>query len=421
MRFAGSRREAARPAPERAPADAPTRSRRRQPVARLVAVLAVLGLVGAVDSPAQAADARASRVRPAAAARTVNGVTLVNDVTRRPVAGVSPITEGAVIDLTRLANRRLSLRATLMDGVRAGSVSFTLTGAKRSRYARTDNAAPYFLGGDYVDCRQLATPDRYTLVVQPYLKPGAAGGVLGPAFTVHFTVSATPVAAAPVDVLLVGNSLTGNSTGATHEDTPAVVQHLASMTGRTIRMTKVIRFGSTLQQTWDAGEVSGALDGSTRYDFVVLQEYSTVTATDLEAASSALTGTYAPAISRVLKPGGKVVLFKNWALTSPAPFADRAENVAAIDAHYATLAARLTIPTVLAPISDEFETVIRARGTSFLIVPDGKHPTDAAIYLDAVTLYGIIFGRSPRALADLYLPSADASYLRAVAATAIGY
>ena len=59
--------------------------------------------------------------------------------------------------------------------------------------------------------------------------------------------------------------------------------------------------------------------------------------------------------------------------------------------HSAQFRSSLSTSNVLAPISDEFEKIIATQGTSYLIVSDGKHPDDTAIYLDAVTLYGIRF------------------------------
>ena len=116
-----------------------------------------------------------------------------------------------------------------------------------------------------------------------------------------------------------------------------------------------------------------------------------------------------------------MVLFKNWALADPAPFRSRAANVAAINAGYGRLAAGLPLPVVIAPIGDEFEAVVARDGTAGLIHSDGKHPTGRAVYLDAVTLYGVIFRRSPRGLPDLYLRRPAAVRLREVAATALGY
>jgi hypothetical protein len=234
---------------------------------------------------------------------------------------------------------------------------------------------------------------------------GAAAGTAGPA---------------ALDVLFVGNSLIGTR-AATGEDTPDVVRRLARATGRVVRTTKVIRFGQTLQRTWDAGPARMALTGAKRYDYILLQEYSTLVATEPARALATLLRTYSPALARSLKPGGRVVLFENWALTRSAPFTSRAQNVAAINAGYAHLAAALPVPTMIAPVSDAFETVVARHGIGSLIVPDGKHPTGQAVYLDAAVLCGVFFGLSPRDLPDLYLPPATAGHLRGAAATALGY
>ena len=225
---------------------------------------------------------------------------------------------------------------------------------------------------------------------------------------------------AALDVLFIGNSLIGTP-APTGEDTPDVVRRLARATGRTVRATKVIRFGNTLQRTWDEGPARAALTGGARYDYIVLQEYSTLVATEPARATATLLRTYAPALSRALRPGGRVVLFKNWALVRPGPIPSRARDVAVLDAGYARLAAALPLPTLVAPISDGFEVVVAHDGTGSLIVADGKHPTGRAVYLDAVTLYGLLFGRSPRDLPDLYVPPAAASRLRDAAATALGH
>ncbi|MEV4141133.1 discoidin domain-containing protein [Dactylosporangium sp. NPDC049742] len=142
---------------------------------------------------------------------------------------------------------------------------------------------------------------------------------------------------------------------------------------------------------------------------------------DLTRLANRSLSIYAPTFPRALKPGGKVVLFKNWALVDPAPFPTRAAAVAATDTNYAALSGALPAANLVAPISDTFETVIATRGTSFLIVADGKHPNDTAVYLDAATLYGILFRESPRPLSNLYAAATTATSMRDVAATAIGY
>ncbi|MER7283104.1 hypothetical protein ABT369_52625 [Dactylosporangium sp. NPDC000244] len=334
-------------------------------------IAAVLTLAVAVAAGLGWATPRVAAEIPAAAA-LVNGVAVVDEATGRPVLGLSPLTDGTVIDLTRLAGHRLALRAD-----------------------------------DHADVAVPTAPGEYTVT-----DDGEA---------IHYSVTTAPAARAPISVLFVGNSLLGSYTKATGENTPALVRRLAAAAGRPIDVTEVLHSGYTLRQTWNDGLVASAIGATQRYDYVVLQEYSTLVATDPGAATDTLLHTYAPALRRVLKPGGRVVLFKNWALADPAPFPSRAAAKAAIDEHYAGLSAALDLPNLLAPIGDEFETVIAERGASYLIVPDGKHPTDAARYLDAVTIFGIVFQESPRDLADLYLPAAEAAPLRSVAAAAIGY
>lgn len=353
--------------------------------------------------------------------RVVSGVALVNDATRKPILGLSPLTDGTLVDLTRLAHRKLSLRATVTGGVDVGSIAFTIGGETGGRSTRTDSRAPYFLCGDYTDCPVLATPGAYRLTVQAYAGPKGTGSPLGTPFSVRFEVTETPSTPRPIDVLFVGNSLLGTVSDASGEDTPDVVSHLADLAGRSVTVTKVIHFGASLRRTWDDGMVAQVLNGAQRYDFIVLQELSTLVATKPAVATNTLLNAYAPTFSRALKPGGRIVLFKNWALVHPAPFKSRAAAKRANDANYAALSAALATPNLLAPIGDAFETVIAAKGASYLIVPDGKHPKETAIYLDAAVLYGIFFRESPRNLADLYLPASAASYLRSVAATAIGY
>jgi hypothetical protein len=165
----------------------------------------------------------ATTLRSDAATTTpIVAVNLVNDVSRRPVLGVSPLVDDTVVDLTALANRNLSLQAVLAPGTAAGSVRFTLTGATGSAYARTENVAPYFLCNDYVDCPLLAQADNYTLTVRAYSGADASGSALGGASTVRFRVSATAVAKPAVDVLFVGNSLIGTPTVSTGAAEPGV-------------------------------------------------------------------------------------------------------------------------------------------------------------------------------------------------------
>ncbi|MEV6636333.1 hypothetical protein AB0M54_36865 [Actinoplanes sp. NPDC051470] len=228
----------------------------------------------------------------------------------------------------------------------------------------------------------------------------------------------TAARSAVIDVLFVGNSLIGTRTRG-GEDTPDVVRRMAGARGRTVRVTKAIRYGSTLQKSWDTGLSRRPLTAGRRYDFILLQEFSVLVASDPARVRRTLLDTYTPALARSLKPGGKVILFKNWALVPHKGFPSRAANVAAIDRNYERLARDLPLPVVLAPISDGFEKVVARRGTTPLIVKDGKHPTSQAIYLDAAILYGMFYGEAPDDVPNLFLKPATARYLRGAATQAL--
>jgi hypothetical protein len=132
--------------------------------------------------------------------------------------------------------------------------------------------------------------------------------------------------------------------------------------------------------------------------------------------------TYQAAIQRSLKAGsGNLVLFENWALVSLYPFSTRADYTAALDASYARLSAQLSVPNLVAPLGKAFEKVFTTKPQSYLFNPDGKHPNDAAIYLNAAMFYGIVFHESPAGLPSLYLQSADAAFLQDVAAQVLEF
>ena len=342
----------------------------------------------------------------------VSGLSVIDTATRTPITGLDPIAAGAVAEI---AGRHVTVQAGLTPGAIAGSIAFKLTGgALTEPYRHTQNTAPYHLCDDYKECAALSVPGDYRVRVQAYSGPDTGGEPLGDPVVVTFRV------AEPLDVLVVGNSLVGTESAASGQDTIEATEALAAGAGRGLRVTRVIHFGNTLKQTWDGGEVAPALADGRRYDRILLQEQSTLVAKNFVAAESALLQTYAPALTGALKPGGKILLFKNWALAGNAGFPSRAANVAAIDTGYAKLAAELTLPNETVPVSDAFEKIIATEGTAELIVEDGRHPNDRAIYLDATMLYGVLFQASPATVGDLYLSAADAAGLRAVAAEVLG-
>lgn len=224
-------------------------------------------------------------------------------------------------------------------------------------------------------------------------------------------------ASGSASALFIGNSLTGTTTLATGQNMPKVLAQLAASRGKSLVYKEAYDFGHTLLESWQANIPEPYLTGDTQYDFISVQEYSTLPVTDPAAFDSTQVTTYQPAVLRSLKAGtGRVLVFENWALVDVTPFASRAAYVAALEASYATLLSKLSEPAALAPLSRAFEKVFEEKPQSYLFNPDGKHPNDAAIYLNACVYYALIYQDTPLGLPNLYLPAADAAYLQGIAA-----
>jgi hypothetical protein len=220
--------------------------------------------------------------------------------------------------------------------------------------------------------------------------------------------------------LFIGDSLTGAKTAATNKDMPAVLAQLAAARSHAFTFSEAIDLGETLQTSWDAGIPQPFLTGSTKWDFVSYQEFSTLPVSNAKVFDATAIQTYEPSLQRSLAASGQVLLFENWALVDFSPFASRAADVAALEAAYTSLSAQLTVPNAVAPIGKAFEAVFATKPESYLIVSDGKHPTDLAIYLNACVYFAMIFHESPVGLPALYVPAADAAFLQGVAEQVTG-
>ena len=222
------------------------------------------------------------------------------------------------------------------------------------------------------------------------------------------------------NVLFIGNSLTATQSSATGEDLPAVLARLASGRQKTLTYKAAIDLGHTLQESWAAQIPEPFLTGATHYDFIVLQEYSTLAVQNPTAFYDTAVSTYQPSIARSLASSGTLFLFENWALTDISPFATRVAYTAALDANYATLSTKLSTHNAIAPLSRAFEKVLETKPQSYLMY-DGLHPTDAAIYLNACVFYALLFGESPAGLPPLYLSATEAAFLQDAAAKVVEF
>lgn len=112
-------------------------------------------------------------------------LTLIDADNDQPIAGFDPITNGAVLDFTKLPTSHLNIRANTNPSV-VGSVKFELDGVANYHI---ENSYPYAIAGDNSGNFNAWTPGvgNHTVLVTPYTEPRGAG-TAGIGLTVNFTV-----------------------------------------------------------------------------------------------------------------------------------------------------------------------------------------------------------------------------------------
>lgn len=239
-------------------------------------------------------------------------------------------------------------------------------------------------------------------------------------------------------VLFIGNSLIGTKT-LKGDDVPSLIQKISDIDGNTIISDKVINLGHSLQDTWDSNYKNSAgtagvrelLDGRIKYDIILLQEYSTHVVEQPEKFFNTLLTTYYLPLKKSLSSKGKILLFKNWALADNPEihgFKTRTEYIAMIDSNYEKLHQQLLLPNIIIPIGTAFENSVlngwsllpattssTNPASNYLIVSDKKHPSDSALYLEAIMIYSAVSGRNPVGLPPLYFPPETVQFLQKMA------
>jgi hypothetical protein len=126
---------------------------------------------------------------PPPSGQAVISFTLINADTDQPIATFNPLNNGATLNLATLPTRNLNIRADTSLAT-VGSVRFGLDG--KSNY-RTDNSAPYALGGDNNGNYSTWKPSlgTHTLTARPYTRSDARG-TAGTALTITFSVIDQP-------------------------------------------------------------------------------------------------------------------------------------------------------------------------------------------------------------------------------------
>lgn len=184
-----------------------------------------------------------------------------------------------------------------------------------------------------------------------------------------------------MNVLFIGNSFTGRN------DVPELIARLAAARGKELRHRLISAGGASLRMHWNKGDAAHAIR-QTRYDFVVLQEQSTLPVKNAQRMHENIR-----LFDEVIrKSGAKTALYLTWA-RKQAPATQKAISEA-----YITIGAELGATVVPAGVA--WEQYLREHKTPVLHDKDGSHPTLAGSYLAACVFLGVLFGEDPVGIAS---------------------
>jgi hypothetical protein len=187
-------------------------------------------------------------------------------------------------------------------------------------------------------------------------------------------------------VLFIGNSYTY------YNNLPELLADLSASQPREphIDAEMVVRGGATLRQHWEEGRALARLRGG-HWDFVVLQEQSTLPITD-----PATMHKYARLFdAEIRRAGAHTVFFLTWARQ------DKPDTQAALNEAYTSIARELGAK--LAPVGIAWQTALKRNPRLLLYAVDQSHPNASGSYLAACVLYSVIIGKSPEKLSSLLI------------------
>jgi hypothetical protein len=179
-----------------------------------------------------------------------------------------------------------------------------------------------------------------------------------------------------LEVLFVGNSFTARN------DVPGLVARLAAARGRTLGHRLVSAGGASLRQHWNKGEAQAAI-AAARYDYVVLQEQST-----LPVKNAARMRENVRLFDEVIRASGaRAALYMTWAREH------EPQNQQTIADAYASIGAEIGATVV--PVGLAWQRFLSGHASPKIHDKDGSHPTLAGSYLAACVFYAALFGESP--------------------------
>ncbi len=205
-------------------------------------------------------------------------------------------------------------------------------------------------------------------------------------------------------VLFVGCSLTYSN------DMPTLVQALARSAGESLEVAQATRGGANLADHWRHGGALSQIKAG-GWDFVVLQQGPSSTPENRENLRR-WTQRFAEPIR---KAGARPALTMVW------PTLDRFRFLDEVRSSY-TLAAE-DVDGMLFPAGEAWRAVLRRDPKVTLYRRDGFHPSPTGSLTVALSIFGILYGRSPvglpaRGFAKVKVPPALTLLLQEAAAEA---
>ena len=176
--------------------------------------------------------------------------------------------------------------------------------------------------------------------------------------------------------LFIGNSFTARN------DVPGIIASLAAARGHTFEHELISAGGASLRMHWNKGNAQRAME-RTRYDWVVLQEQSTLPVKN----ATRMKENVRLFDEAIRANGARMALYLTWARTS-AP-----ASQAAITDAYTSIGEELGATVVPAGIA--WEKVLAMPKHPVLHDKDGSHPSLAGSYLAACVFLAVLFGENP--------------------------
>lgn len=184
-----------------------------------------------------------------------------------------------------------------------------------------------------------------------------------------------PVAGASATrVYFVGNSLSY------YNDLPGLLAEMARGEPAPIVFQARLTAGQNLQGHWHDGTAVAEIRRG-RFDFVVVQDYSTRPAVDADASVES----FQRFDREIRRSGAQMVIFENWTR------AGREGDAARLAETYRRV--RESTGARRAPVGEAWERCRRDH-PQIRLLTDDRHPTPAGTYLAACVLFEVIYGRS---------------------------